>query len=59
MLAIAGTHYAVKITTTDEAPSAQLDGRQLTRQQGEVRIPLDGKQHQLEVFIKPNTVDEK
>jgi cyclic beta-1,2-glucan synthetase len=58
-LTIAATHYAVKVTTTDEAPSAQLDGRILTRQQGEVRIPLDGKRHQLEVFIKPNTVAEK
>ncbi len=58
-LTIAATHYKVKVITTDKAPSSQLDGRILTRQRGEVRIPLDGKQHQLEVFVKPNTVAEK
>ncbi|MGP9768181.1 GH36-type glycosyl hydrolase domain-containing protein [Halomonas sp. AOP13-D3-9] len=50
-LNVADTHYAVKVTTTDEALNAQLDGRHLTLQQGEVRVPLDGQHHQLEVFI--------
>jgi cyclic beta-1,2-glucan synthetase len=53
-LAIAATHYAVNVITTDDAPSAQLDGSVLTLQQGDVRIPLDGKHHQLEVFVQRN-----
>ncbi len=51
-LTIAETHYAVKVTTTDDALSAQLDGSALALQQGEVRIPLDGQCHQLEVFVQ-------
>ncbi|MBT2771539.1 glycosyl transferase [Halomonas sp. ISL-60] len=50
-LAIAATHYAVKVITTDKALNAQLDGCHLSLQQGEVRVPLDGQHHQLEVFI--------
>ncbi|MDN7133140.1 glucoamylase family protein [Halomonas sp. MC140] len=48
---IGATHYAVTISTTSDKAYALLDGHLLTRQQGDVRIPLDGERHQLEMFI--------
>tara|TARA_R110001583_G_scaffold60625_1_gene179986 strand:+ start:10450 stop:11508 length:1059 start_codon:yes stop_codon:yes gene_type:complete len=51
-LTVAATHYAVNVVATEKAPSAQLDGSLLALQQGEVRIALDGKNHQLKINIQ-------
>ncbi|TVP42457.1 MAG: glycosyl transferase, partial [Halomonas sp.] len=51
-LNIAATHYAVNVIMTDSAPKTELDGITITCLHGAIRIPLDGKQHQLEVYLQ-------
>nr|WP_290835506.1 glucoamylase family protein [Halomonas sp.] len=50
-ISISATRYSVEITQADGALSAQLDGGELTLPQGLVRIPLDGQEHALEIFM--------
>lgn len=50
-LNIADTHYTVKVSASQAAPGATLDGHALAPQQGDVRVPLDGKPHRLDIVV--------